>query len=84
MHPSQPIFFLSSPVNLQQSLYNLLFIAIDNPYVFIVISSFWLLDQFFFLVATFKNPGFAEKEETGSLLQMGLLRTDSIANSNDS
>jgi hypothetical protein len=42
------------------------------------------LDQFFFLVATFKNPGFAEKEETGSLLQMGLLRTDSIANSNDS
>jgi hypothetical protein len=60
------------------------FPTIDNPYVFIVISSFWLLDQFFFLVATFKNPGFAEKEETGSLLQMGLLRTDSIANSNDS
>ena len=80
---SPPIYFLSSPVTFSIKII-ILFVAIDNPYIFIIISSFWLLDQLFFLLATFKNPGYCEKSAKGSLLQMGLLRSDSIANSNDS
>ena len=80
--PWWPTFFSYSQVSIIDISF--FFIALDNPYIFLAVCSFWTLDQIFFMLVTFKDPGFVEKAEGGSLFKRGLLRMESTLDTDQS